>query len=248
MHSVQLVLGDWRNALKVTGVLYLIYAIPALVLGLLFPQPLPGQGAEQAAAAALSFAPVGIIVGLLLAVVYIWLAVTWHRYILLDEVPTGQLPVFHRDRIVAYAINAILLALIMFAVFIVVGAVLSPLLFLGWLGAIIASIVILAIGLVIDYRLGLVLPARAVGQTLSFGDAWAATKGQSGTILVLAIVSALAAVLIDVPAMILGLLPGIGVALALLWTLATGWVKVVVGVSILTTLYGVYVEKRSIPT
>ena len=37
VHSVRLVLGDWRNALKITGLLYLIYAVPTLIFTLLFP-------------------------------------------------------------------------------------------------------------------------------------------------------------------------------------------------------------------
>lgn len=247
MHSVRLVLGDWRNALRVTGLLYLIYAIPALILGLLFPVAAAGQSAEQTAASMLSFAPVGIITTLLLAVVYIWLAVTWHRYILLDEQPAGQLPAFHRSEVLSYAGNSILLILIMFAFSIVVGLVLSPLLLLGVVGAIIMPVVFITLALIVDYRLGLVLPSRAVGQKLSFGEAWAATKGQSGTILVLAIVSAIAAVVINIPAMVLAFLPGIGGILSSIWQLGTGWVTLVVGVSILTTLYGVYIEKRSIP-
>lgn len=248
MHSVRLVLGDWRNALRVTGLLYLIYALPALILGLMAPQPKPGASASELAAAMGSLAPVGIITTLLLAVVYVWLAVTWHRYILLNEQPSGQLPTFHRSEILAYAGNAILLVLIMIAFSIVVGLVLSPLLLLGVVGAIIMPIVFLSLALIVDYRLGLVLPSRAIGQRLTFGESWAATKGQSGTILVLAIVSAVAAVVLSIPGMVLAFLPGIGGILSLIWQIATGWVTLVVGVSILTTLYGVYIEKRSIPT
>jgi hypothetical protein len=246
MHSVRLVLGDWRNALRVTGLLYLIYAIPALIIGLLSPVR-AGQSPEEMGAAMMSSAPLTLITLLLLAVVYVWLAVTWHRYILLEEQPAGQLPAFHQKEILSYAFSAILLFLIMGVFSIVVGLVLSPLLVLGIVGVIIMPIVFISLALVVDYRLGLVLPARAIGQRLTFGDAWAATKGQSGTILVLAIVSALAAVVLDIPAMVLAYLPGIGNILALVWRLATGWVTLVVGVSILTTLYGVYVEKRSIP-
>jgi hypothetical protein len=47
--------------------------------------------------------------------------------------------------------------------------------------------------------------------------------------------------------MILAAIPAIGNILSLIWTLGTGWVKAVVGVSILTTLYGYYIEKRNIP-
>lgn len=248
MHSVRLVLGDWRNALRVTGLLYLIYAIPALLLGLMVPQPQTQQAAEQTMATIASLAPVGIITALLLAVVYVWLAVTWHRYILLDEQPAGQFPAFHRSEMLAYAGNAILLWLISVVLVFVVGIVATPLAFLGLPGAILIGIIILSVLLIVGYRLGLVLPARAVGQRLTFGEAWAATKGQSGTILVLAIVSALAAVVISIPAMVLALLPGVGTILAQIWQLGTGWITLVVGVSILTTLYGVYVEKRGIPT
>ncbi len=247
MHSVRLVLGDWRNALRITGLLYLVYAVPALVLGLIFPQPQPGAATAETAAAALSFAPIGIITGLLLLVVYLWLAVTWHRYILLDETPAGQLPPFNQSRILAYAGAAVLLVLILLAVALVVGMILAPFLLVVPVFAFLMPVIFISIALVIDYRLGLVLPARAIGKPLTFGEAWQATRGQSGTILVLAIVSALASVIIDIPAFLLAFLPGIGGILALLWTLATGWVKLLIGVSILTTLYGYYVEKRSIP-
>lgn len=247
MHSVRLVLGDWRNALRITGLLYLIYAVPALILSLMVPPPPPGATPGEIAAAMGASAPVNIITTLLLAVVYVWLAVTWHRYILLNEEPSGQLPPFRSTEIIAYAGNAILLILIMLAFSIVVGLVLSPLLFLGPIGAILMPIIFISLALIVDYRLGLVLPARAIGQRLTFGEAWEATKGQSGTILVLAIISAVAAVLITVPGMVLALIPGIGGILALLWQMATGWITLVVGVSLLTTLYGVYIEKRSIP-
>jgi hypothetical protein len=246
LHSVRLVLSDWRNALRISGVLYLIYAIPSLILTLMFP---PGRPAgDISAAQALSFAPIGIILAILMFVVFVWLAVAWHRYILLDETPAGQLPAFDQSRILAYAGNSILLALILLVVAVVISMLLSPLIFLGPLVVgIVLPIVVIAVALVIDYRLGLVLPARALAKPLTLREAWEATRGASSTILVLAIVSALAAVVIDIPAFILGTIPGIGGILALLWTLVTGWLKVMVGVSILTTLYGYYVEKRNIP-
>ena len=33
---------------------------------------------------------------------------------------------------------------------------------------------------------------------------------------------------------------------AIVWTIVTGWFKMMIGASILTTLYGVYVEDRSL--
>jgi hypothetical protein len=148
----------------------------------------------------------------------------------------------------AYGGYSILLGLILLVISIILSVILSPLVFLGpAIFGIVLSIVVIAVALIVDFRLGLVLPAKALGKPLSFGEAWQATKGENGTILVLAIVAALAAVIIDIPAMILAVIPGIGSILSLIWTLATGWVKAVVGVSILTTLYGYYIEKRNIP-
>ena len=60
MHSVRLVLGDWRHALRVTGLLYLIYAIPSLILGLLFPAPPVNTTAESVFGAVTERVPEGV--------------------------------------------------------------------------------------------------------------------------------------------------------------------------------------------
>ncbi len=245
MHSVRLVLNDWRTALKITGLLYLIYAVPSLLLGLLFPAPTqPDQ-----VAASLSAAPVGLLTAVLAIVAFVWIAVAWHRYILLDEVPEGQFPAFNSSRMLSYAGYSILVGVIglvlSFVVTAVVGLVAVPL--LGIVGGVITGLLGLAALLIVGYRLGPILPASAVGKPLTIGQAWAATNGANVPIIILAVISAGAALIIDIPAFVLMLAGPIGGFLALLWTLATGWVKMLVGVSILTTLYGHYVEQRAIP-
>jgi hypothetical protein len=247
LHSVRLVLNDWRTALKITGLLYLIYAIPSLLLGLLFPPPTTVDGAS--AAAALSAAPAGLLTLVLAIVAFVWIAVAWHRYVLLDEVPAGQFPEFNSSRLLSYAGYSLLVGVIafviMFLVTAIVGIITVPL--LGIVGGIITGVVGVALALIIGYRLGPILPASAVGKPLTLGQAWAATNGANTAIIILGIISAVAAFVIDIPAMILMLAGPIGGFLALLWTLATGWIKMLVGVSILTTLYGHYVEQRAIP-
>lgn len=246
VHSVRLVLSDWRNALKITGLLYLIYAIPALLLGLLFPPP---TQPEQVAAAALSAAPAGLLSGILAIVVFVWIAVAWHRYILLDEQPAGQLPAFNGRRMVNYGLYSIGIGFLGFIVSIVLAAIVGiiavPL--LGVVGGMITGLIGLAAALIIFYRLAPLLPAIAIGKPLTMGQAWEATNGANVPIIILAVLSAVAALVIDIPAFILMNAGPIGGFLALLWTLCTGWVKMLVGVSILTTLYGHYVERRSIP-
>lgn len=246
VHSVRLVLSDWRNALKITGLLYLIYAVPTLLLGLLFPQP---TQPEQAAAAVLSAAPAGLLTLILAIVAFVWIAVAWHRYILLDEMPAGQFPEFNGQRMTSYGLYSIGIGILGFLASLVlaaiVGLVTVPL--LGVVGGVITSIVAIAAALIIFYRLAPLLPAVAIGKQLTLGQAWEATNGANVPIIILAVLSAIAAVVIDIPAFVLAMAGPIGGFLALLWTLATGWVKMLVGVSILTTLYGHYVERRSIP-
>lgn len=246
VHSVRLVLNDWRNALKITGLLYLIYAVPTLLLGLLFPPP---TQPEQLTAAAFSAAPAGLLTLILAIVAFIWIAVAWHRYILLDEVPAGQFPEFNGQRMLNYGLYSVGLgllgALVSFILAAIVGIVAVPL--LGMVGAFITTVVGLAAALIIFYRLAPLLPAVAIGKPLTMSQAWEATNGANVPIIILAVLSAVAAIAIDIPAFILAMAGPIGGFVALLWTLATGWVKMLVGVSILTTLYGHYIERRSIP-
>lgn len=246
VHSVRLVLNDWRNALKITGLLYLIYAVPTLLLGLLFPPP---AQPEQAMGAALSAAPAGLLTVILAVVAFVWIAVAWHRYILLDEIPAGQFPAFNGQRMLSYAGYSIGIGIIGFALSFVltaiIGIVTIPL--LGMVGAFITGVIGLAAVLIVGYRLAPLLPASAIDKPLTISQAWEATNGANVPIIILAVLSAVAALVIDIPAFILAMAGPIGGFLALLWTLATGWVKMLVGVSILTTLYGHYVERRSIP-
>lgn len=246
VHSVRLVLGDWRNALRISGLLYLIYAVPSLLLALLFPAT---SRPDQALAAMGTGGLVSFITLILAIVAFVWIAVAWHRYILLDETSAGQLPEFNSSRLLRYGGYSLLLGLIamvlLFIVSAVIGIVAIPL--LGAVGIFITTLLGLAAALIVGYRLAPMLPAIAIDKPLTLGQAWEATKNANGPIIVLAIVSAIAAIVIDIPAIVLMLAGPIGAFLAMLWTLCTGWVKMLVGVSILTTLYGHYIEGRAIP-
>ncbi len=249
LHSVRLVLNDWRNAVRISGLLYLIYAIPTLLLRLLFPLPTePTEPATTAdAMAALTAAPVALLTALLALVAFVWIAVAWHRYVLLDEMPAGQIPPFDGSRWMSYFGYSLALGLMMLVAAVVVGVVGSLLFAIVPPLAFVVAVAAMAAALVIGYRLAPVLPASAVGNKLSFGAAWEATKGATMDIVVLALVSAVAAFIIDLPTNVLLQGGVVGQFIALLWALGTDWVKMLVGVSILTTLYGVYVEKRALP-
>jgi len=145
----------------------------------------------------------------------------------------------------------LLVALISVVVGIVAGTVVGLLLSIAGSPVFVAVVTGLVVGflvLVVNYRLSAILPAAALGQKITLQAAWEATAGASGQIIVLAFVSALAAFAIDLPALLFTYLGGAGGVLADLWFLATGWLKVMVGVSILTTLYGHFIEKRALPS
>ena len=244
MHSVRLVLGGWRNALRLSGLLYLIYAIPSLILGLMFPT---GRNQVVDPEAALAMAPVAVATGILALVAFVWIAVAWHRYVLLDEQPQGQFPAFDGGRLFSYALLSLGIGILCVITGVVVGTVAGLLVLVAPPLAFVAGVLALAAALIVGYRLAPVLPASAIGKPLTFGAAWEATKGASGAIVVLAIVSAIAALIIDLPAILFAYAGPLGRILSLIWTLGTDWVKMLVGVSILTTLYGHYVEGRAIP-
>lgn len=242
MHSVRLVLNDWRTALRITGLLYLIYAIPSLLFGIFNPAP---TTPEAAAAAALASAPIAILLAILATVAFVWIAVAWHRYILLDEMPTGQLPAFQGDRMMSYFLRSLLIGLIIFGIAIVMGLATVIAAFLGPL-VFVVSFAFFVVMVIASYRLSPMLPAAALGQKMTVGEAWASTAGASGSIIILAIVSVIAAIVINLPALLFSFLGPIGAFLALIWQLGTGWVLTLVGVSIVTTIYGHYVERRPI--
>lgn len=247
LHSVRLVLNNWRTALRITGLLYLIYAVPSLLLMLIFPAPTDPQ---QALAAAGTAGAVGLITGILAIVAFVWIAVAWHRYVLLDEEPDGQLPQFEGKRLLTYGGYSFLLGLVGMVVMLVISGIVAIILvpLLGAVGAILTGVIGIAAVLIVGYRLAPLLPAIAVDKPITMGAAWRATASANAVIIILAVVSAVAAVAIDVPAMILMLAGSVGYFLANVWMLVTGWLKMLVGVSILTTLYGHYIEGRALPS
>lgn len=245
VHSVRLVTSDWRNALRISGVLYLICAIPSVLIALIFPQPVdPSQIGAAAAGAILP----NLVAGILYAVAFVWLAVAWHRYVLANEVPPGPIPEFNGPRLLTYFGYSLLIVVVLVGIGIVmgivsfaVGAILGPLL-------LVVPVFFYFVMTVIGYRLSPLLPAAALERRLLLGEAWSATSGASGAIAVLAIVSVLSAIAINLPAVAFAFIGGIGPILVLLWTFVTGWIVMMVGVSILTTIYGHYVEGRPLAT
>jgi hypothetical protein len=187
-------------------------------------------------------------------VIYASIGVTWHRYILQDEKPQGSAKLRLDGIIWRYVGNSLLVALfvvfsilplaIIFSVLAVAtGAPLPTLL------PIYIALAIL-IALPITYRFSIKLPAIAIGnKNFKFGDAWNATRGNMPQLMLLGIA-------VFVILTVAGLLVGgvehglqslrgdaLNLAFAILRQLM-GWLAAIFTITMLTSLYGFFVEKR----
>jgi hypothetical protein len=195
----------------------------------------------------------GLVLSLLSALLLSWVAVAWHRFVLLEEAPTGLLPALpgpetfqHLGWSLLLGLGAMLLNLALGPVLVRIfdaapasaggnllagyGPLLVPLLLVTWLGL----------------RLGLVLPGAALGRGLTLQDSWAATRPLARTFAGLAVLEAV---------LVLGLPHLTFRALLALtseppvWTLlatmaALQWLTMMLTLATLTTLYGHLVERR----
>ncbi|MHA6298358.1 hypothetical protein [Devosia sp. CAU 1758] len=243
-HAVRMVFSQLGDALRISALLYIVTF--AVSVGLAFlaasqaPVPAPGTPATLTWDSAVST--------VVSVVLYLWIAVGWHRFVLLNEQPNAVLPQVHGDRMLAYLGRLVqtFLVLLLPAI-VVVFLVISLAMAMGGneIMVMLLSIVTIFVMTFVSYRLSPMLPGAAVGQGLGVAEAWKTTRGTGMAILGLAIVSAIAAVAIDIPGTLM-LSQSNGLVFGLIWLALSGWVKLIVGVSIITTLYGVYVEKRTI--
>lgn len=230
-HAVALLGRNLGTALRLSiGPLVLVWMLDLAVRG-------RSGGGALALDGAASWA-----LGLLQALILAWLAVAWHRFVLLEEAPVGLLPRLHGPETLTYAMWTFL-AQVALALFAMTGgrALAEAAAALPWPGGLALALAI-AVGFAwTGLRLGLVLPAAALGRRLDLAEAWRLSAPAAGRLWGVA-----AAV------MAAGML---GPWLALAWAppllhaalgLAVAWAGLMLGLCLLTTLYGHLVERRSL--
>lgn len=235
-HSVRMVLRNLPQALQIGLVPSVIMAVIAtLLLGTTASAVQLNEGEIPSFGAGL----MALLVGLIWLLITIWIYVSWHRYILLEEYPTGWIPPLRMDRISSYIGNGLMIFVAMFAGIIILGlagALLGPVAVI----VIVPGMIALAIA---AYRLFPVLPAAAIGKPLTLREAWTATEGSTGSIVVMVLLMALMQLLLSiVVGIVVAIIPIIGIAVQTIFTL----ILALINVSIMTTMYGHYVEGRPI--
>lgn len=173
---------------------------------------------------------------------FLWAAVGWHRFVLLDEKPGLLLPKFNGDFIGSYlwaAVRVFFVAfLLMIPILVVIGLVALP--DDGLIIRVVATVLMIAFTALI-FRVSLVLPSAAVGHPMSLRQSWQATDGYFGALMLVAIAVTLLNRFASLSPEHLS--SGIIVFFLMMFL---NWLSIAVGISLLTTLYGVCIEKREL--
>ncbi|KAA9006890.1 hypothetical protein [Histidinibacterium aquaticum] len=257
-HAILMVLNNLGDALKATlaplvaGAVAVMLLFAVLGIDVEALSALSGPGGDPLAQEDLppeALQNVGsLMIFLLLAALisilcFSWAAVVWHRFILLEEYPPA-LPSPSGKPVGAYLwrslLVAILLIVVMIPVSLIGGLLLGPL--LAGSPVLATAVFSTVFGVLASYlwlRWAMVLPAVAVGRGLTIRDSWKATGRLGSTILGVSVLT----ILLN---LVLGLLavPFGASFVALLVNIVVSWFTALVGLSILTTLYGHLIEDR----
>lgn len=247
--AVSLLIENLAEALRVSALPYLVViAVSVWVAGRYPGMEELARIDADAMAADVALPQAGaigayVLLALVNVVVSLWIAVAWHRYVLLDERPTGFLPQMRIGAILGYLWLSILIGLLVLVTIMVATIPLGVLaVTIPFLAGLIPVVALFA-AMLVFYRLSLVLPARAVEREMSFGEALRATGGHNDTVVVLALLTVAFSLLLQVPTMLDDQAPGM---ISAVYQGVVGWIGLMVGVSTLTALYGHLVEGRPV--
>ena len=241
-HSITMIFNNFSAAVRISGLLWVV----TFGISRMFTTANVGSiGTGQP-----SFANGGIAIITLIvtSIAAAWIAVGWHRFILKSEYPGTWIPTMRRTIVLRYIWTGFLLGLLLVAVLVPVAIV--SVLFVTLLkssGMAVLPILSVLLASYVIYRLSLVLPAVAIDdhdnmeKTLTFKESWRATAGISGALLLLVIVTVVPFGLFEFVSSNLEFK-----FLALIWDFCAGWLQMMISISVLTTLYGLLIEKREL--
>lgn len=182
------------------------------------------------------------------------IAINWHRFILLEEVPENTFWPNLKLLTFSYIRGSIKIALLFVAIFVPIFLI-TNLLNLYWSGII---VIVYLLGLAaflyaipLSIRLSTILPAIALENPITIAEAYKKTKGLSVPIFI-----ALIIYIVGISVLIFGLstiyqsfdLDSSGAFIIFqIITLGINWISLFFGIGILTAIYGHAVEGRPFP-
>ena len=175
-------------------------------------------------------------------ITYCWIAVGWHRFVLREEYPAGSFPRWDGGAVWAYIVQSIKIGVVLVAgglvaaALVALAAAAAPNTFaVTALTALATTFALAWIGL----RIGLGLPAVSLGERLGLRSSWRATAALSGPVFV-------AAVLLTFLGVVGSLAGELPLPLAVPAAFVLDWITLMLGIAILTTLYGHLIEGRDL--
>lgn len=248
-HAIGMVVNNLDTALRISAGLMALQFVLAIVLGVQFVY----MGQDMSHQMMSGGYPWGgaFLIWLVQALSALWIAVAWHRFILTEERPTGFIPAFNSGALISYFIAGVIFFLVILVVAIPVGILAgllsAPFMMGGGFGMVLGGLILFFLVWIpvayVSYRISPILPSAALENRIALREAWYATGTSGAAFVVLAVASM---VLLWVANLPVGWLARLSPFLGFVWAFVVQWASLLVGVSILTTIYGHYVEKRAL--
>ncbi|PHO05518.1 hypothetical protein CSC82_01430 [Rhodobacteraceae bacterium 4F10] len=232
-HALRMLTGNLGEAVKVSIPLIATLLIVWIVGGEEF------FAADATGTDVTSVNPIELLLSLVWAMAGLWTIVAWHRFVLLEEYP-NPLPAFHGGRIVSYFLNSLMITILIavpFGIALAIVGMLVPVLI------VFVMIFALPVAVWAFYRLSPLLVAAALGEKMTLSEAWESTKEVSKSAVVAAILTFLVGAALQLAGvLVFAVVPFVGI----FGVLAANWATSMVFASLVTTIYGVAVEKRNV--
>lgn len=250
-HAIDSVRNNLPYAFRISWPWYVI-VIPLIIVANLLLSYAAGGDLMQAPGMNLVNS---LVSGALIGFAFASIAVNWHRYILLDEVPDAGGILRVDDKTWRYFGNILLIFVLLVAAGMVVGVPLGILGGIAFANAaqylpIVLLIIIVPIVSTLALRLSVKLPAIALGRG-DFGlrDAMSATRENLLPIFLVALFEVAlfvgALIVIGAISYVFHLVsPALAAALAFALQFAANWIITIFSITVLTSLYGFFVEGR----
>ncbi|MGE0241379.1 MAG: hypothetical protein AB7F09_03075 [Parvibaculaceae bacterium] len=248
-HAVSSVRNNIAYAFRISWPWYAVFVPVVVALSALLGTATGGNPEANPAFALL----INLAIAAITMLAFASIAVNWHRYILLDEMPQGSGIFRLDDKTWRYFGNLLLISLVLVAAGIVIGLPLG--LIGGLIGALEAFMILMILVIipvigVLALRLGIKLPALALDRRdFLLRDAWKVSAGNNLPVFLIflfEIVIALGAGLVlGLFAYIAnGIHPMFGLTLGFALQLLVNWIFTIFSITVLTSLYGFFVEAR----
>lgn len=238
VHALRMVFGNFGPVMRLTlGPVALLLVGGGLILGTVAGVTAGGGGEALGALLILVFA-------VFAAVMVFWVIVAWHRFVLLEVYPADWFPPWPGPAVYRYIGKVVVLSLVVFLILIPAMLISAGFTMASPALGVLFNFGLTALSSYLFYRFGVVLPAAAIDAPMGFGEAWRLTRDPDGGIVVLVLISAAFSTVLQVAA--LGLAATGMTVLPVAFGVFVGWLNLMVGASVLTTLYGHYVDGRAI--